>query len=56
MLCCDVITIAAEVPEVGVIARIMGGGQFKLADSHFTELNRLDDELVEASGIPLFAT
>ncbi|MFG3230048.1 hypothetical protein ACIRVF_42685 [Kitasatospora sp. NPDC101157] len=30
-----------------MIARIMGEGQWKLADSHFTELNMLDDELLE---------
>jgi len=29
-----------------VIVRIMGEGQVKLADSHFTELNKLDDELL----------
>ncbi|MDX3855489.1 MULTISPECIES: PspA-associated protein PspAA [unclassified Streptomyces] len=29
-----------------MIVRIMGEGQVKLADSHFTELNRLDDELL----------
>ncbi|MEV0282010.1 hypothetical protein AB0I22_37315 [Streptomyces sp. NPDC050610] len=29
-----------------MIARIMGEGQVKLADSHFTELNALDDELL----------
>lgn len=28
-----------------MIVRIMGEGQVELADSHFTELNRLDDEL-----------
>ncbi|MFC9594601.1 hypothetical protein [Streptomyces sp. NPDC056944] len=30
-----------------MIVRIMGEGQWKLADSHFVELNRLDDELLE---------
>ncbi|MGW1075326.1 PspA-associated protein PspAA [Streptomyces sp. NPDC002537] len=30
-----------------MIVRIMGEGQVKLADSHFTELNRLDDELLD---------
>ncbi|GGX96294.1 PspA-associated protein PspAA [Streptomyces hiroshimensis] len=30
-----------------MIVRIMGEGQWKLADSHFTELNKLDDELLE---------
>ncbi|MER7048240.1 MULTISPECIES: PspA-associated protein PspAA [Streptomyces] len=29
-----------------MIVRIMGEGQVKLADSHFAELNRLDDELL----------
>ncbi|MER7913725.1 MULTISPECIES: hypothetical protein [unclassified Streptomyces] len=29
-----------------MIVRIMGEGQWKLADSHFAELNRLDDELL----------
>lgn len=29
-----------------MIVRIMGEGQVKLDDSHFTELNRLDDELL----------
>ncbi|MGW5732123.1 MULTISPECIES: PspA-associated protein PspAA [Streptomyces] len=29
-----------------MIARIMGEGQVKLADSHFAELNELDDELL----------
>ncbi|MCT9088062.1 hypothetical protein N4G70_04205 [Streptomyces sp. ASQP_92] len=29
-----------------MIVRIMGEGQVKLADSHFTELNKLDDELL----------
>lgn len=29
-----------------MIVRIMGEGQVKLADSHFTELNALDDELL----------
>lgn len=29
-----------------MIVRIMGEGQVKLADDHFTELNRLDDELL----------
>jgi len=31
-----------------VIVRIMGEGQVELADSHFTELNKLDDSLLEA--------
>ncbi|WP_426363495.1 PspA-associated protein PspAA [Streptomyces sp. E-08] len=30
-----------------MIVRIMGEGQWKLADSHLVELNRLDDELLE---------
>ncbi|MEU8761822.1 hypothetical protein [Streptomyces sp. NPDC048659] len=30
-----------------MIVRIMGEGQWKLADSHFAELNTLDDELLE---------
>ncbi|GAA2805307.1 PspA-associated protein PspAA [Streptomyces showdoensis] len=30
-----------------MIVRIMGEGQWKLADSHFAELNKLDDELLE---------
>ncbi|MFC8132384.1 hypothetical protein [Streptomyces sp. NPDC057302] len=30
-----------------MIVRIMGEGQVKLADGHFTELNKLDDELLE---------
>lgn len=30
-----------------MIVRIMGEGQVKLDDSHFTELNKLDDELLE---------
>ncbi|MEU5050923.1 hypothetical protein [Streptomyces sp. NPDC021096] len=30
-----------------MIVRIMGEGQVKVADSHFTELNKLDDELLE---------
>ncbi|MFI1368901.1 PspA-associated protein PspAA [Streptomyces griseochromogenes] len=30
-----------------MIVRIMGEGQWKLADSHFPELNALDDELLE---------
>ncbi|MER8043202.1 hypothetical protein [Streptomyces sp. NPDC094032] len=30
-----------------MIVRIMGEGQWKLADSHFIELNKLDDELLE---------
>ncbi|MGW1122991.1 PspA-associated protein PspAA, partial [Streptomyces tanashiensis] len=30
-----------------MIVRIMGEGQWKLADSHIVELNRLDDELLE---------
>ncbi|MEU3504872.1 hypothetical protein ABZ726_30515 [Streptomyces hundungensis] len=30
-----------------MIVRIMGEGQVELADSHFTELNKLDDELLE---------
>ncbi|WP_328539197.1 PspA-associated protein PspAA [Streptomyces sp. NBC_00344] len=29
-----------------MIVRIMGEGQMELADSHFTELNKLDDELL----------
>ncbi|MER6095396.1 hypothetical protein ABT154_05950 [Streptomyces sp. NPDC001728] len=29
-----------------MIVRIMGEGQLKLADSHFVELNTLDDELL----------
>ncbi|MEO3973032.1 hypothetical protein [Streptomyces sp. CAU 1734] len=29
-----------------MIVRIMGEGQLRLADSHFAELNRLDDELL----------
>ena len=29
-----------------MIVRIMGEGQVKLADSHFIELNKLDDELL----------
>lgn len=29
-----------------MIVRIMGEGQVKLDDSHFAELNRLDDELM----------
>ncbi|WP_031006957.1 PspA-associated protein PspAA [Streptomyces sp. NRRL F-5727] len=29
-----------------MIVRIMGEGQRELADSHFAELNRLDDELL----------
>ncbi|MFE9396179.1 hypothetical protein [Streptomyces flavidovirens] len=29
-----------------MIVRIMGEGQVKVADSHFTELNKLDDELL----------
>ncbi|GGP54075.1 PspA-associated protein PspAA [Streptomyces abikoensis] len=29
-----------------MIVRIMGEGQVKLADSHFAELNSLDDELL----------
>ncbi|MGW5027464.1 PspA-associated protein PspAA, partial [Streptomyces albidoflavus] len=29
-----------------MIVRIMGEGQVKLADSHFAELNALDDELL----------
>lgn len=29
-----------------MIVRIMGEGQVKLADSHFTALNELDDELL----------
>ncbi|MFB7600654.1 hypothetical protein [Streptomyces sp. NPDC056160] len=29
-----------------MIVRIMGEGQVRLADGHFTELNRLDDELL----------
>ncbi|MER7948239.1 hypothetical protein ABTY59_12725 [Streptomyces sp. NPDC096079] len=30
-----------------MIVRIMGEGQWKLADSHLVELNRLDDELLD---------
>ncbi|WP_424214117.1 PspA-associated protein PspAA [Streptomyces sp. BI20] len=30
-----------------MIVRIMGEGQVRLADEHLTELNRLDDELLE---------
>ncbi|MFJ9820222.1 hypothetical protein ACIRU3_34130 [Streptomyces sp. NPDC101151] len=30
-----------------MIVRIMGEGQVKLDDSRFTELNKLDDELLE---------
>ncbi|MEU9718811.1 hypothetical protein [Streptomyces sp. NPDC047976] len=30
-----------------MIVRIMGEGQVSLADEHFTELNALDDELLE---------
>ncbi|MFI9309286.1 PspA-associated protein PspAA [Streptomyces triculaminicus] len=30
-----------------MIVRIMGEGQVRLADSHFAELNTLDDELLE---------
>ncbi|CAM5232415.1 F0F1 ATP synthase OS=Streptomyces alboniger OX=132473 GN=CP975_09530 PE=4 SV=1 [Streptomyces alboniger] len=30
-----------------MIVRIMGEGQVKLADSHFAELNKLDDELLQ---------
>lgn len=29
-----------------MIVRIMGEGQWRLADSHFVELNKLDDELL----------
>ncbi|MFG2646524.1 hypothetical protein [Streptomyces sp. NPDC048436] len=29
-----------------MIVRIMGEGQVRLADGHFTELNKLDDELL----------
>jgi hypothetical protein len=29
-----------------MIVRIMGEGQLRLADSHFSELNKLDDELL----------
>ncbi|MEU6661459.1 hypothetical protein [Streptomyces sp. NPDC046821] len=29
-----------------MIVRIMGEGQVELADSHFAELNKLDDELM----------
>lgn len=29
-----------------MIVRIMGEGQVELADAHFTELNKLDDELL----------
>ncbi|MEU2058884.1 hypothetical protein [Streptomyces sp. NPDC013455] len=30
-----------------MIVRIMGEGQVRLDDSHFVELNKLDDELLE---------
>ncbi|GAA3033913.1 PspA-associated protein PspAA [Streptomyces glomeratus] len=30
-----------------MIVRIMGEGQVKLDDAHFTELNKLDDELMQ---------
>lgn len=30
-----------------MIVRIMGEGQLKVADGHFIELNKLDDELLE---------
>ncbi|MEU6989042.1 hypothetical protein ABZ953_00065 [Streptomyces sp. NPDC046465] len=30
-----------------MIVRIMGEGQVKLADGHFAELNKLDDDLLE---------
>ncbi|MGW3492806.1 PspA-associated protein PspAA [Streptomyces sp. NPDC001020] len=30
-----------------MIVRIMGEGQVKLDDAHFTELNRLDDDLLQ---------
>ncbi|MFF8658945.1 PspA-associated protein PspAA [Streptomyces huasconensis] len=30
-----------------MIVRIMGEGQVRLADSHFAELNKFDDELLE---------
>ncbi|MEU9985611.1 hypothetical protein AB0E10_02200 [Streptomyces sp. NPDC048045] len=30
-----------------MIVRIMGEGQVKLDDSHFVELNKLDDELLQ---------
>ncbi|MEV7685168.1 hypothetical protein ACFW1F_33455 [Streptomyces bungoensis] len=30
-----------------MIVRIMGEGQVELADSHFAELNKLDDELLD---------
>ncbi|MFG2720301.1 hypothetical protein ACGFW5_18695 [Streptomyces sp. NPDC048416] len=30
-----------------MIVRIMGEGQVKLADGHFTELNKLDTDLLE---------
>ncbi|GAA0276521.1 hypothetical protein GCM10010302_12750 [Streptomyces polychromogenes] len=30
-----------------MIVRIMGEGQVKVADGHFAELNKLDDELLE---------
>jgi hypothetical protein len=39
-------TDAAEEWENTVIVRIMVEGQVKLGDSHFAELNRLDDELL----------
>ncbi|AYY13687.1 hypothetical protein EF847_14265 [Actinobacteria bacterium YIM 96077] len=31
-----------------MIVRIMGEGQLRIADEHFPELNRLDDELGDA--------
>ncbi|GHD97986.1 PspA-associated protein PspAA [Streptomyces alanosinicus] len=30
-----------------MIVRIMGEGQWRLADAHFAELNKLDDELLD---------
>ncbi|MEU1143979.1 hypothetical protein ACFYO9_13395 [Streptomyces sp. NPDC005863] len=40
-----------------MIVRIMGEGQVKLADSHFAELNKLDDDLLaemESADEPAF--
>ena len=39
-------TSSDERQETFMIVRIMGEGQVKLADSHFTELNKLDDDLL----------
>ncbi|MCZ9346008.1 hypothetical protein NGM37_50635, partial [Streptomyces sp. TRM76130] len=36
----------AHAEEGDMIVRIMGEGQVRLADSHLTELNELDDELL----------